>query len=176
MVHLQQPSQSSLHSLQFPVPDLYIQDHSPADDFKAVIQAITDATKEYDDGETAICFMGHGTEADSNQVYAKMQDMLTEEGFEHYYVGTVEATPSLEDVVAKVKEGSYKKVVLEPLMIVAGDHANNDMAGDEEGSWKTTFEEAGYEVTCLVRGLGELEPIQQLFVEHAKAAVDSLAK
>ena len=75
-----------------------------------------------------------------------------------------------------VKEGSYKKVVLEPLMIVAGDHANNDMAGDEEGSWKTTFEEAGYEVTCLVRGLGELEPIQQLFVEHAKAAVDSLAK
>jgi sirohydrochlorin cobaltochelatase len=146
------------------------------DDFKAVIQAITDATKEYDDGETAICFMGHGTEADSNQVYAKMQDMLTEEGFEHYYVGTVEATPSLEDVVAKVKEGSYKKVVLEPLMIVAGDHANNDMAGDEEGSWKTTFEEAGYEVTCLVRGLGELEPIQQLFVEHAKAAVDSLAK
>ena len=120
--------------------------------------------------------MGHGTEAESNQVYAKMQDMLTEEGFEHYYVGTVEATPSLDDVIAKVKEGSYKKVVLEPLMIVAGDHANNDMAGDEEGSWKTTFEEAGYEVKCLVRGLGELEPIQQLFVEHAKAAVDSLAK
>ena len=146
------------------------------DDFQKVMNAIVDATKEYDDGETAICFMGHGTEADSNQVYAKMQDMLTEEGFEHYYVGTVEATPSLEDVVAKVKEGSYKKVVLEPLMIVAGDHANNDMAGDEEGSWKTTFEEAGYEVTCLVRGLGELEPIQQLFVEHAKAAVDSLAK
>ena len=145
-------------------------------DFKAVIQAITDATKEYDDGETAICFMGHGTEAESNQVYAKMQDMLTEEGFEHYYVGTVEATPSLDDVLAKVKEGSYKKVVLEPLMIVAGDHANNDMAGDEEGSWKTTFEEAGYEVKCLVRGLGELPEIQQLYVEHAKAAVDSLAK
>ena len=145
-------------------------------DYEAVAQAITAETASYDDGETAICFMGHGTEADSNQVYAKMQDMLTEEGFEHYYVGTVEATPSLEDVVAKVKEGSYKKVVLEPLMIVAGDHANNDMAGDEEGSWKTTFEEAGYEVTCLVRGLGELEPIQQLFVEHAKAAVDSLAK
>ncbi len=146
------------------------------DDFKAVIQAITDATKEYDDGETAICFMGHGTEAESNQVYAKMQDMITDAGLEHYYVGTVEATPSLEAVVAKVKEGSSKKVVLEPLMIVAGDHANNDMAGDEEGSWKTTFEEAGYEVTCLVRGLGELEPIKQLFVEHAKAAVDSLAK
>ena len=144
------------------------------DDFKAVIKAITDATAEYDDGETAICFMGHGTEADSNAVYAKMQDMLADEGYENYYVGTVEATPSLEDVIAKVKEGDYKKVVLEPLMIVAGDHANNDMAGDEDGSWKTEFEKAGYDVTCLVRGLGELEPIQQLFVEHAQAAIDSL--
>ena len=135
------------------------------DDFKTVISAITDATKEYDDGETAICFMGHGTEADSNAVYQKMQDMLKEEGFDNYYVGTVE-----------VKEGSYKKVVLEPLMIVAGDHANNDMAGDDDDSWKSQFEAAGYEVTCLVRGLGELEPIQQLFVKHAQAAVDSLAK
>lgn len=144
------------------------------DDFKAVIKAITDATAEYDDGETAICFMGHGTEADSNAVYAKMQDMLASEGYENYYVGTVEAEPSLEDVIAKVKEGDYKKVVLEPLMIVAGDHANNDMAGAEDGSWKTEFEKEGYDVTCLVRGLGELEPIQKLFVEHAQAAIDSL--
>lgn len=144
------------------------------DDFKAVIKAITDATAEYDDGETAICFMGHGTEADSNAVYAKMQDMLASEGYENYYVGTVEAEPSLEDVIAKVKEGDYKKVVLEPLMIVAGDHANNDMAGDEDGSWKIGFEKEGYDVTCLVRGLGELEPIQKLFVEHAQAAIDSL--
>ena len=144
------------------------------DDFKAVIKAITDATAEYDDGETAICFMGHGTEADSNAVYAKMQDMLASEGYEHYYVGTVEAEPSLEDVLKAVGEKEYKKVVLEPLMVVAGDHANNDMAGDEDGSWKTEFEKAGYEVTCLVRGLGELPEIQQLYVEHAKAAIDSL--
>ena len=120
--------------------------------------------------------MGHGTAAESNQVYAKMQDMLTEAGYKNYYVGTVEAEPSLDDVLAAVEEGSYKKVVLEPLMIVAGDHANNDMAGDEEGSWKTAFEDAGYEVTCLVNGLGQLEAIQQLFVEHAQAAVDSLTK
>lgn len=146
------------------------------DDFKAVIKAVTEATAEYDDGETAICFMGHGTEADSNQIYAKMQDMLTEAGHKNYFVGTVEAAPSLDDVLGAVRKGEYKKVVLEPLMIVAGDHANNDMAGDEEGSWKTAFEGAGYEVTCLVRGLGEMEPIQQLFVEHAKAAVDSLNK
>lgn len=146
------------------------------DDFKAVIKVITEATAQYDDGETAICFMGHGTEAESNQVYSKMQEMLTEAGYKNYYVGTVEAAPGLDDVLAMVQAGDYKSVVLEPLMIVAGDHANNDMAGDEEDSWKTTFENAGYEVTCLVRGLGEMEGIQQIFVEHARAAVDSLAK
>lgn len=144
------------------------------DDFKAVIKAVTESTAEYDDGETAICFMGHGTEADSNQVYARMQDMLTEAGYDNYYVGTVEAAPSVDDVLAAVQAGNYKKVVLKPLMIVAGDHANNDMAGDEEGSWKTTFEDAGYEVTAIVHGLGELDGIQQLFVEHAQAAADSL--
>ena len=146
------------------------------EDYDEVVKAITDATAEYDDGETAICFMGHGTEADSNEVYQKMQDKLTDAGFENYFVGTVEATPSVDDVLAKVQAGDYKKVVLEPLMIVAGDHANNDMAGDEEGSWKTTFEDAGYDVTCLVRGLGELPAIQDIFVKHAQAAIDKLNK
>lgn len=146
------------------------------EDFEAVIKAITEATAEYDDGETAICFMGHGTEAESNAVYSKMQDMLKEAGYDNYYIGTVEAAPSLDDVLAAVQEGDYKKVVLEPLMIVAGDHANNDMAGSGEGTWKTAFEEAGYEVNCIIRGLGELQGIQELFVEHAQAAVDSLAE
>ncbi len=144
------------------------------DDFSRVADAIVAATKEYDDGETAICFMGHGTEAASNGVYAKMQQVLADKGCKNYYIGTVEAEPSVEDVLAAVKAGSYKKVVLEPLMIVAGDHANNDMAGDEEDSWKSVFEGAGYQVTCLLRGLGELEAIQQMFVEHAQAAVASL--
>ncbi len=143
-------------------------------DFNAVIAAITEATAEYDDGQTAICFMGHGTDADSNSVYAKMQDMLTAAGYENYFVGTVEADPTLEDVMEKVESGDYTKVVLRPLMIVAGDHANNDMAGDEEGTWKKAFEDAGYDVECVVEGLGELEAIQQLFVEHAQAAVDKL--
>ena len=146
------------------------------EDFKNVAAAITEATAEYDDGETAICFMGHGTEAESNQVYAKLQDVLTEEGYENYFVGTVEATPSLDDVLAAVGEGNYKKAVLEPLMVVAGDHANNDMAGDEEDSWKTAFEGAGYEVECLIKGLGQIESIQQMYVEHTQAAIDSLAK
>lgn len=143
------------------------------DDFKRVEKAITDWTKEYDDGETAICFMGHGTEAESNAVYQKMQDMLTADGFKNYYVGTVEASPSLDDVLAAVKKGNYKRVILEPLMVVAGDHANNDMAGDEDDSWKTAFEAAGYEVKCLVRGLGENEAIRQIYIDHAKEAIES---
>ncbi|MDY5095727.1 MAG: sirohydrochlorin cobaltochelatase [Oscillospiraceae bacterium] len=146
------------------------------EDFQAVAKAITEATADYDDGETAIVFMGHGTEAESNGVYAKMQQVLTDGGYAHYYVGTVEATPSLDDVLEAVKQGSYKRVVLRPLMVVAGDHANNDMAGDEDDSWKTTFEKEGYEVVCEVEGLGALEAVQQLYVEHAQAAVDALAK
>ena len=145
-----------------------------ADDFKRVENAIVDWTKDYDDGKTAICFMGHGTEAESNSVYAKMQDMLTADGHTNYFVGTVEASPSVEDVLKKVKEGGYEKVVLEPLMVVAGDHANNDMAGDDEDSWKSIFEAEGFKVECLLRGLGENEDIRKLYVEHAQAAVDSI--
>ncbi len=146
------------------------------EDFKIVEAAITETTAEYDDGETAIVYMGHGTEHESNGVYAKLQDLLTEDGYANYYIGTVEAEPSLEDVVEAVDAGEYTKVVLVPLMIVAGDHANNDMASDEEDSWKTTFAEAGYEVEALLQGLGENEAIRELYVQHAQAAVDSLAE
>ncbi len=146
------------------------------EDFERVAKAIVGWTAEYDDGETAICFMGHGTEADSNQVYGKMQDILTEQGHENYFIGTVEAEPTLEDVLARVREGGYKRVVLEPLMVVAGDHANNDMAGDEDGSWKKAFEDAGFEVVCLVRGLGENADIRQIYTDHAQAAIDSIAE
>ena len=144
------------------------------EDFQKVADAIVEVTKEYDDGETAICFMGHGTEAESNQVYSKMQQVLTDGGHKNYFVGTVEATPSLEDVIAAVKESGCKKVVLRPLMIVAGDHANNDMASDEDGSWKTEFEKAGFEVTTVVEGLGSIPAIQDILVAHAQAAVDSI--
>lgn len=146
------------------------------DDFKVVETAITENTASYDDGETAIVFMGHGTEHESNGVYAKLQEMLTADGYENYYIGTVEAEPSLDDVVAAVGEGEYTKVVLAPLMVVAGDHANNDMASDEEDSWKTTFVNAGYEVETLLQGLGENEAIREVYVQHAQAAVESLAE
>ncbi len=142
-------------------------------DFQTVAQAMVEATASYDDGKTAICFMGHGTEADSNAVYAQMQQTLSDGGHANYYVGTVEASPSLDDVLALVQAGDYERVVLQPMMIVAGDHANNDMAGEEE-SWKTAFQDAGYEVECVVAGLGQLEAIQQLLVEHAQDAMEQL--
>ena len=145
------------------------------DDFQKVMNAIVDATKEYDDGETAICFMGHGTEAESNQVYTKMQETLTAAGHTNYFVGTVEATPSLDDVIAAVKEAGYTTVVLRPLMVVAGDHANNDMAGADDDSWKTMFEAAGFTVNCQISGLGRIADVQALYVAHAKAAIDAIA-
>ncbi len=145
-------------------------------DFEAVIAAITKDTASYDDGETAIVFMGHGTEADSNGVYAKMQEMITADGYENYYVGTVEATPSLDDVIAAIKDKGYSKVVLEPLMVVAGDHANNDMAGDEDDSWKSILTAEGYEVTCILEGLGQKEDIQQIYVAHTKDAMEQMAE
>lgn len=148
---------------------------SDDEDFDQVVKAITEHTASYDDGETAICFMGHGTEADSNAIYGKMQEKLTQAGYANYYVGTVEAEPSLDDVIAAINaNGSYKKVVLEPLMVVAGDHANNDMAGDEDDSWKTSFEKEGYEVECLLEGLGQISAIQEVYVAHTKEAIDSL--
>ena len=145
------------------------------EDFKQVIAAITNDTKEYLDGETAICFMGHGTEADSIKVYATLQEKLKAAGYNDYFVGTVEATPTVDDVIAQVKEsGKYKRVILQPLMVVAGDHANNDMAGDEEGSWATKFKAAGFEVKPVLRGLGQNYDIQKIYLEHVKAAIDSL--
>ena len=100
--------------------------------------------------------------------------MLTADGHKNYFVGTVEAEPSLEDVISKVKDGNYEKVVLEPLMVVAGDHANNDMAGDDEDSWKSAFEAEGYQVECVLRGLGENDAIRQIYVEHVQKAIDSI--
>lgn len=146
-------------------------------DFEAVAKAITERTADYADKETAICYMGHGTEAESNGVYARLQEILSASGYDDYYIGTVEAEPTLEDVMAALeKNGGYKKVVLAPLMLVAGDHANNDMAGDEEDSWKSILTAEGYEVEPIIEGLGQIPAIQNIYVEHTRAAVDSLAK
>lgn len=145
------------------------------EDFLAVANTLVESTASYDDGNTAICFMGHGTEAASNGVYARMQQVLRSIGKENYFIGTVEAVPSVENVLTVVQRGNYARVLLQPMMIVAGDHANNDMAGEGKDSWKGIFESAGYQVECQVLGLGELEAIQQLLVKHAQAAMEVLA-
>ena len=140
------------------------------EDFAVVAQAMVDAAAGHDDGKTAVCYMGHGTEAASNGIYARMQKHLSDSGHDNFFVGTVEAEPTAEDLVKLVKAGGYEKVVLRPMMIVAGDHANNDMAGDGEDSWKSVFTAAGFQVTCEINGLGELEAFQQLLAAHAGEA------
>lgn len=142
-------------------------------DFDMVAEAITEQTASYDDGKTAICFMGHGTEADSNSVYEKIQRILTEKGVEHYYIGTVDAEPGINDVIEALNtKGSYEKVVLLPLMVVAGDHANNDMAGDDADSWKMILEEEGFQVESVLEGLGQVPAICHIYVEHLKTALE----
>jgi len=142
------------------------------DDFAAVAEAMVKATEGLTkDGKTAVCYMGHGTEAASNGIYAKMQKVLADAGHDNYFVGTVEAAPTAEDLVKLVKEAGYENVVLRPMMIVAGDHANNDMADkNDPESWYSVFSAAGLNVQCEVKGLGEIRDIQQLLVAHAKAA------
>lgn len=137
-------------------------------DFAAVAEAMAKAVPAGE--KTAVCYMGHGTEADSNSIYARMQQELRDAGYDNYFIGTVESEPTAEDLVKLVKAGGYTKVILRPMMIVAGDHANNDMAGDEPDSWKSVFAAAGLEVQCEVKGLGELEAVQQLLAAHAREA------
>ena len=119
--------------------------------------------------------MGHGTSHVANITYNQMQAQMDALGYKNVFIGTVEGEPEDTEcsvVIGKVKDGGYKNVILRPLMVVAGDHANNDMAGDEDDSWKSAFEKAGYKVECLLRGLGENETIQQIYVEHAKEVIE----
>ena len=158
------------------------------DDKKAVAQAITDeACKEagYDSMEaaaedgTAFVFMGHGTSHTANVTYDQMQSQMDDLGLTNAFIGTVEGKPEdteCQAVIAKVKDAGFKKVVLRPLMVVAGDHANNDMAGDDDDSWKSQFDASGAfdSVDCQIAGLGRIEAVEDLYVEHTKAAIDSL--
>ena len=140
-------------------------------DYDALVASLIAETAAYNVEGTAIVFMGHGTHHEANATYANLQQKLIDAGYANYFIGTVEATPSLDDVLAAVQATDATKVVLLPLMIVAGDHANNDMAGDEEDSWKTAFVNAGYEVECVLNGLGQYEGVQQILIDHAAATI-----
>lgn len=118
----------------------------------------------------AVLLMGHGTDAPSNAVYRRMEECLHKAGAKDHYIATVEGEPEIDDVLPILKEKGYEKVILSPFMIVAGDHATNDLAGDEEDSWKSILVREGYEVGTVLRGIGEWEEVQKLFVKHAGSA------
>jgi sirohydrochlorin cobaltochelatase len=143
-------------------------------DFNEVADIIAAETKQYDGEDTAIVFMGHGTEHEANSAYEKLDKILKDGGRPNYIIGTVEAEPSLDDVIEQLDGLGVKKVVLLPFMIVAGDHANNDMAGDEDDSWKSILQSRGYTVQPVLRGLGQYPEIQAMFVRHAGEAVGKL--
>ena len=160
------------------------------DDKAAVAQAVTDAAVQdagyesmaaaAEDG-TAFVFLGHGTSHTAKVTYSQMQTQMDSLGFANAFIGTVEGEPedtSCEAVIERVKEAGYKKVILRPLMVVAGDHANNDMAGSEEDSWKSMFEATGAfeSVDAQIAGLGRIDAVKQLYVAHTQAAIDDLAE
>ena len=143
--------------------------------YEEATSILTGVTSQYDDGNTAIIYMGHGTEHAGNITYANLQGYVDNAGFgDRYFIGTVEAHPSLSDMIARADASGFDRVVLRPFMIVAGDHANNDMAGDEDGAWKTEFKSAGYDVECVIEGLGEIVEIQDMFVKKTAEAIANL--
>ena len=128
---------------------------------------------------TAFVFMGHGTSHTAKVSYTQMQSQMNALGYKNVFIGTVEGEPeetACENVIEAVKAAGYTKVILRPLMVVAGDHANNDMAGADDDSWLSQFQASGdfASVECQIAGLGEIEDIQQRYIEHTKAAIDSL--
>lgn len=135
-----------------------------------------DAAKE--DG-TAFVFMGHGTSHTAKISYSQMQNQMNALGYDNVFIGTVEGEPedtACEAVIEKIQEAGYKKVILRPLMVVAGDHANNDMAGDDDDSWKSQFEASGVfdSIETQIAGLGQIPVIQDLYVSHTHAAMEEL--
>lgn len=148
------------HSMRFGTPLV-----SCTEDMRALIQIVVDTYREVKEGE-ALILMGHGSEHHSNTVYAALDYMCKEMGYPNIYVGTVEAYPTLENVLESLKECPAKTIHLAPLMIVAGDHAMNDMAGDQEDSWRNICESSGYRTVCHLRGLGEIPAVQELFIRH----------
>ena len=125
----------------------------------------------------AFILMGHGTsKEEANAVYEKMQQTFTDGGRVNYYIATVEAAPTIEDVMEMIKEKGFRRIVLRPMMVVAGDHACNDMAGDEADSWKSLLENAGYEVTAVLHGLGEDPAIQEIYISHTQAVLRAFCR
>ncbi len=142
-----------------------------ADDYLKTVDALSTQFDTLAD-EEAIVFFGHGTHHHANSVYPSLEYNFNRKGFKNVFVGTVEGSPTFEDVVAGLNEKGIKKVTLMPLMIVAGDHAENDMAGDEADSWKVMLKEEGFEVETYLYGMGENPGIRAIMIEHAIHAIE----
>ena len=135
------------------------------EDFKKIVE-----NKEFNDleGNDAIVFMGHGTESEADYTYQKLQDEYLKAGKNNIFIATVEGKVTIEDIIEKMKEKDFKRILLKPLMIVAGDHAKNDMSSDDEDSWKTILKNEGYEVTAVLKGMGEYKFIREMFMDKLK--------
>ena len=147
----------------------------------AVAEAGYDSMDAAAEDGVAFVFLGHGTSHTAKVSYSQMQTQMGELGYANAFIGTVEGEPeetACEAVIEAVAEAGYTKVILRPLMVVAGDHANNDMAGSEEDSWKSMFEASGSfeSVDSQIAGLGRIDAVKQIYVDHTKAAIDSIAK
>ena len=147
----------------------------------AVAEAGYDSMDAAAEDGVAFVFLGHGTSHTAKVSYSQMQTQMGELGYANAFIGTVEGEPeetACEAVIEAVAEAGYTKVILRPLMVVAGDHANNDMAGSEEDSWKSMFEASGSfeSVDGQIAGLGRIDAVKQIYVDHTKAAIDSIAK
>lgn len=145
-------------------------------DYEEVIASILADSEDAGSEDVALVYMGHGSEHFANATYSQLQNMMHSEGYVNAFVGTVEGFPMIEQMLAQVSAYGAKKVILTPMMVVAGDHANNDMAGDEEDSWKTAFETAGFEVECNLEGLGQNEAIRQIYLKHLATAISSVSR
>lgn len=140
------------------------------EDYKAAARALAPALPPMEEGQ-AVVYMGHGTGHHANAAYALMEYVFHDMGRRDVVIGTVEGYPGLDEVIRRLAEmGGIQKIYMAPLMVVAGDHAKNDMAGEEPDSWKSQLEALGYDVTCSLQGLGENAGIRRLFADHAGAA------
>lgn len=167
MVREVMPYADRFETLRIGKPLLY-----DTEDQRKVVRAVMEQFPDLGERE-ALVLMGHGTGHPINAAYAALDYLFKNMGYHNVFVGTVEAYPDIETILGVVDGFRPEKVVLMPLMVVAGDHAVNDMAGDEEDSWKIQFEQAGYNVECVLKGLGEFQSIRDIYLEHVEVMMNN---
>lgn len=143
-------------------------------DKEEVCQAM--AQEYHPDSDEILLFMGHGTEHVANELYPEMDELFKHFGYSNMHMGTVEGDFSIESFLDKLKNLHPAHVHLAPFMIVAGDHATNDMSGEDDDSWKSILEKEGYSVKCTLKGLGEIQAVRDIFIRHTKAGLDRLSE